>query len=190
VLFSLYVNEIPTPSPHVELALYADDTAVIATSRKLTLLVSYLDSYLIDLQRWLSEWRIAISDSKSSTMIFARAVRCFIQPRTVSLFGELLQCVVTTCYMGITTDRRLNWSPHIDQISSRTAQRMGMLGPLLNRRTELSIRNGVLLYKQLIRPIMDYACPVWRSALHTHVRTTGVAIQVSSSCYGHTFVPQ
>jgi len=45
-----------------------------------------------------------------------------------------------------------------------------MLGPLLNRRSDLSVRNGVLLYKQLIRPIMDYACPAWRSATHYHVR--------------------
>ena len=58
VHFSLYVD-MPSLS-HVELALYADDTAVIATSRKPTLLVSYLESYLNDLQRWLSEWRIAM----------------------------------------------------------------------------------------------------------------------------------
>jgi len=30
-------------SHHVELAFYADDTAIIATSRKPTLLVSYLE---------------------------------------------------------------------------------------------------------------------------------------------------
>jgi len=51
VLFSLYVNDMPSPSHHVELALYADDTAIIATSCKPTLLVSYLESYLNDLQR-------------------------------------------------------------------------------------------------------------------------------------------
>jgi hypothetical protein len=39
-----------------------------------------------------------------------------------------------------------------------------MLGPLLNRRSGLSVRNGVLLYKQLIRPMMDYACPIWTFA--------------------------
>ena len=50
VLFSLYVNGMPTPSHHVEFALYADNTAVIATSRKPTLLVSYLESYLNDLK--------------------------------------------------------------------------------------------------------------------------------------------
>jgi hypothetical protein len=45
-----------------------------------------------------------------------------------------------------------------------------MLGPLLNRKSDLSVRNGVLLYEQLIRPMMDYACPTWRSARRPHVR--------------------
>jgi hypothetical protein len=82
LLFSLNVNDMPSPSHHVELALYADDTAIISTSRKPTLLVSYPESYLNDLQRWLSEWRIVINVSKSTAIIFARAGRRFIHPRT------------------------------------------------------------------------------------------------------------
>jgi len=35
-----YVNDMPAPH-HVELALYADDTAIIVTSRKPALLVTY-----------------------------------------------------------------------------------------------------------------------------------------------------
>jgi hypothetical protein len=46
---------------------------------------------------------------------------------------------------------------------------MGLVGPLLNR-SELSVRKGVLLYMQLIRPMMDYACHVCRSAACTDVR--------------------
>jgi hypothetical protein len=44
VLFSLYVNDMPSPSRHVELALYADDTALIATSHSPLLLVMYLET--------------------------------------------------------------------------------------------------------------------------------------------------
>ena len=62
------------------------------------------------------------------------------------------------------------WSPHIDQVRKKTAQRMGMHFPLLNRKSDLSVRNGVLLYKQLIRPMLDYACPAWRSAARSPVR--------------------
>jgi hypothetical protein len=86
----MYINDMPPPSHHVELALYAD-MSIIATSRKLTLLVNYLKSYLNDLQRWLSEWRFAINVSESTATIFARAVGRFIQPRPVTLFGESME---------------------------------------------------------------------------------------------------
>jgi hypothetical protein len=169
VLLSLYVD-MPSPSHHVELALYADDMAIIATSRKPTLLVGYLESQLNDLQRWMNEWRIAINVSKNTAIIFARAGRRFIQTRPVTFFGEPIQWVDTTRYLGVTPDTRLNLSPHIDQVRKKTAQRIGMLGPLLNRKSDFSIRNGVLLSKQLVRPMMDYACPAWRSAARTNVR--------------------
>jgi len=60
------------------------------TSLKQTLIVSYLESYLNDLKRRLSEWRIAINVSKNAAIIFARAGRRFIQPRPVTLSGELI----------------------------------------------------------------------------------------------------
>jgi hypothetical protein len=50
---------------------------------------------------------------------------------------------------------------------------MGMLG-LTWTGCDLSIRNGVLLYKQLIRPMLDYACPVCRAATRIHVRSLQV----------------
>jgi len=146
------------------------DTAITATSRKPTLLVSYLESCLNDLKRWLSEWRIAINVSKSTAIIFAHSGRRFIQSRPVTLFVETMEWVDTTRYLGVTLDTRLTWSPHIDQARKRTAKRMGMLGPLLNRKSDLSARNGVLLYKQLIHPMVDYAYPAWRSAARFHVR--------------------
>jgi hypothetical protein len=122
---------MPSHSHHVVLALDADDTAIIATSRNPPLLVSHRESYLSDLQRRLSELRIAIIVSKSTA---------------------------------------ITWSPHIDQVRKRAAQSLGMLGPLLNKKNDLSVRNVVLLYNKLIRPMMDYACSALRSAARTHVR--------------------
>jgi len=45
-----------------------------------------------------------------------------------------------------------------------------MQDPGLNRKSDLSARNGVLLYKQLIRPMMDYVCPAWRFVERSYVR--------------------
>jgi hypothetical protein len=112
VLFSLYVNDMPSPSRHVELALYADDAAIIATSRQPMLLVKYLETYLSNLEQWLSEWRIAINVSKSSAMLFAKAPRHIQQPRAAQLFGEPIQWVDEAPYLGLTLDKHLTWSKH------------------------------------------------------------------------------
>ena len=47
---------------------------------------------------------------------------------------------------------------------------MGMLGSLLNIKKDLSVRNGVLLYMQFLRTMMDYVCPAWKCAARTRVR--------------------
>ena len=52
VLFSLYVNDIPTPSRHIELAQYADDTSLVATSKYPALLVKYLETHLSEQEIW------------------------------------------------------------------------------------------------------------------------------------------
>ena len=90
VLFSLYVNDMPSPSHHVS-----------------------------DLQRWLSEWRIAINVSKSTAIIFARAGLRFIQPRLVTLFGEPIRWVDTTRYLGLILYTQLAWLPHMNQVRKR-----------------------------------------------------------------------
>ena len=158
---------MPPLSHHVELALYADDTAIISTPRKPTLFVGYLESYLNNLQMWLSEWKIAINVSKSTAIIFACAGRRFIQPQTSNILRGANPA-------GLTLDTRLTRSPNIDRFRKRDAQRLGMLDPVLNRKSDISVRTGVLLYKQLIRPMMDYAFTAWRSAARTHVRSLQV----------------
>ena len=119
VLFSIYINDMSSPSHYVELALCADDTAIITTSRNPTLLVSYLESYVNELQRWLSEWRIAINVSKATAIIFVRAGWLFVEPRPVKLFREPIQWVDTTRYLRVTLNKRLTWSPQIDQVRKK-----------------------------------------------------------------------
>jgi hypothetical protein len=65
VLFSLYVNGMLKSSHHVDVVLYTDDMAILVNSPKLALLFMYLESNLSDLQRWLSEWRFAITSRRA-----------------------------------------------------------------------------------------------------------------------------
>jgi hypothetical protein len=109
------------------------------------------------MELWLRSWRIAIKVSKNTAVLFAKTARGVRRPRPVQFLGEPIEWVQTARYLGATFDTRLTWSAHVSQVRKRAAERLGMLGPLLNRRSGLSVGNGVLLYKQLIRPTMDYA---------------------------------
>jgi hypothetical protein len=101
-------------------------------------------------------------------MLFTR--RRMQKPRTVLLLRKQISWVDTAHYLGMPIDKRLTWSCHIDQVRKKAAHTLGALESLLNRRSGLSIRKGVLLYRQLTRPTMDYACPVWRSAARSNIR--------------------
>jgi len=94
-----------------------------------------------------------------------RPVSASQNPDQFSSLGEPIQWCDTACYLEVTLDTWLTWLTCIDQTKKKTAQRMGVLRLLLNRRSDLSIRNGVLLYKQLIRPMVDYGCPYGVSSL-------------------------
>jgi len=87
------------------LANYEDDTAIITTSCQPAPLAKYLEIYLSDLERWLSDWRIAINVLKSSTMLFAKTGRCIPKPRSVQLFGQPIQRVDGVRYVGVTLDK-------------------------------------------------------------------------------------
>ncbi|GBN67053.1 hypothetical protein AVEN_121719-1 [Araneus ventricosus] len=39
----------------------------------------------------------------------------------------------------------------------------------MGKNSKLSLRNKLLLYKTLMRPIMSYASPVWGAAAKTHI---------------------
>ena len=73
-------------------------------------------------------------------------------------------------YLGVTLVKRLTWSTHIEQVRRKASQKLGVLGPILNKRSGLSIWNRLTLYCQLIHPMMDYAYSVWRHAADSHLR--------------------
>ena len=85
----------------------------------------------------------------------------------------------TTRYLGLTLDSGLTLKPHTYQVKRKTSHRLGILSPLLNRLSSLLMGNGVLLYKQPIRPMMDYACPAWRHVAPTHLTSHQV---IQSKC--------
>jgi hypothetical protein len=96
--------------------------------------------------------RIAINISKTTAMLFVKIVRWIQKLRAAQFLGEPIQWVETVEFLGVTLVTQLTWSVHVNQLGKKAAQRLSVLGPLLNRRSHLSVRNGVL---QAVHPSCD-----------------------------------
>ena len=71
-----------------------------------------------------------------------------------------------TCikYLGINIDQSLNWGKHITATRIKGHMAFGMLYSLICRDSRLSSNNKILIYKQIIRPILTYGSLVWGTA--------------------------
>jgi hypothetical protein len=100
------------------------------------------------------EWGIAVSVSKS-TMQAAGRIEKF---RPVQLLGAPFQWVGTAWCLRVALDMQPAWSTYINHAKKMADSRPEMLGSLFFR-SVLSIREGVLFYKQFICPVIGHACP-------------------------------
>lgn len=65
--------------------------------------------------------------------------------------------------LGITVSYDLSWSDHINEVVKKASRVLGVTNRLLWSKT--SVTKFSLLYKSVVRPILEYVVPVWCSFL-------------------------
>ncbi|GFT57711.1 RNA-directed DNA polymerase from mobile element jockey [Trichonephila clavipes] len=76
-------------------------------------------------------------------------------------FDDYIQWVPVVKYLGLHIDSRLTFKKHIDYLSEKFWGRISLAISLVGRRSPLSLENKVILYKQILRPVITYGSPVW-----------------------------
>lgn len=170
ILFNIFVSDIPT-TDYTEMALYADDTAILSQSVNIQTASHRLQAALNKISAWCKKWKITVNPDKSQAKVFTlkrlqfpQHLKINNQPISWNNKDEAVK------YLGIYLDQRLTWGFHINRKLNEAYCRLGMLYPLLNKKSPLKIECAILLYKSIIRPILTYACLVWGTAARTHIR--------------------
>ncbi|GFX36610.1 probable RNA-directed DNA polymerase from transposon X-element [Trichonephila clavipes] len=165
LLFNLYINDIPDYSL-TKINLYADDTAIHATYKKLETISFALNKHLLLLQNFYDKWKISINVEKSTAIIFTKKQSL---PPPIIMYNTQIPWSQEAKYLGIIFDTHLTWKQHIYYVRDKFRKIMFKLYPLIGRNSYLSIENKVLLYTAVMRPILAYACPVWGYAAKTNI---------------------
>lgn len=134
-----------------------------------------LGKALRKIEGWAKKWRVKINASKSQALLVSKRRTGERRP-ILQLLGERIPWTTTARYLGVTIDSRLTWKQHIREVRNKVQARVSTLYPILNAKSTLHPRVGIKVYQTLIRPIMEYASPVWVYAADTHLKTL-VAIE-------------
>ena len=86
-------------------------------------------------------------------------------PPLLSSGSDQIERVDRFKLLGIANSRDLKWSDHIDIICSKASSRIHFLKQLKRSGVPTADLLGLHHYVSVIRPTLEYACPVWHSSI-------------------------
>lgn len=171
-LYNLFTADIPIHFPNTQILTFADDTAIITTSKSYNRTINYLQNTINEITQWTNQSRLQINPDKSQLIHFSKK---FTHPNNdrpedqIKINHQIIKWQNTVKYLGITFDSKLTWRPHLKTIATKAHQRFIALYPYLNKNSKLNTKTKTRLYKACIQPIMLYASTVWGQAAKTNI---------------------
>ena len=165
ILFLLYINTLSNALelPHTPL-LFADDTVVSCpVSSSSSDSVSPLQSGVDRVMRWAQSVGGSFNPEKSVHMTFRRP-RCDRRSPSPTISMMQVQVPQTTVHrhLGVFLDSTLTLSSHIEKTIGKFRQRVILLSYMAKYLTPSIIDR---LYKGYVRPVAEYASPLWQPRL-------------------------
>lgn len=172
LLFSIYINDLPSIFNNCSVQLYADDILIYISKPYLPQLQASLQSDFIILQDWLVHNKLLLNKTKSYYIIFgtiqklkSKSGSCVINCND----GFSLHKVDKIKYLGVWLDTELSFTLHIEQVLRKVNFGINILYRARNCFTR-SVR--IKLASQLILPIIDYCDVVYQNAFNADLVPT------------------
>ena len=102
--------------------------------------------------------------------------------------GKAIEVVSTVSLLGLNTSTDLRWNCHVAEISKKVASRLYFLKQL--KRANIPTKDLLIFYLTCIRPVTEYACPVFHNALPAYLSTELEQLQKRAMRIIFPFVPR
>ena len=182
VLFSLYINDLPTFLPtSIKTSLYADDLAIWASSPSVECATSVVQAALNRLVEWSSKWHLPLNPLKCETSFFSLDFyQSHIQP-SLHILNTPHKFIPHPTFLGVTFNRTLSFKHHVLSLQKKFHSRFRAFHSIASASWGPSKESLCTLYKVFIRPILTYASP-GRFPFSSPTHVTSVERMHRSSC--------
>jgi hypothetical protein len=161
LMFNLYMRGIPVPEG-ARLLQFADDIVIWAKHKEQTVAVDTLSGALKEIDGWLGSRYLSISPSKTKIVVFSR--RRIDRSMTPTFKGKSMVFENSAKYLGVVFDTRLTWKDHVKYLRNKALLKVMRITHLNGWNKGLSQEIMIQIYKQVIRPMLEYASVVWGDA--------------------------
>ena len=165
LLFIMYMNDLPSAVPDVDITMYADDTAIDTAFRTVGEIKQPLLPAFFRLCQWLDKNKLSLNVVKTEFMILGTNSRLrdldsdpASTPYILSVGNIEIKRVKSTKYLGLIVDDTLSWSDHINHISMKIKRSIGVLK---RTRSYLPRASLITLYRTLIETHLRYCSVIW-----------------------------
>ncbi|GBM21274.1 putative RNA-directed DNA polymerase from transposon BS [Araneus ventricosus] len=138
---NLWVHMRP-PQVAQDIVLYhkikKNDTAILAQGSTINYVIHTLQKGLNNIEKWCTLWRVAINTDKTHAVMFRKDDKPTYLPSYLPTFRS-----------------------HLKYNTEKFWAKVHLLIPLIGRRSPLTLENKLLLFKQVLRPILTYAAQIW-----------------------------
>ena len=136
---------------------YVDDTTLteLFSAQQQPSNMSHFFQQLMD---WADNNDMVVNFNKTKEMIMGPPSKTSLLPPLQSI-----ERVNTVKLLGVTLDTNFSWDTHVDAILTKATQRLYFLKQL--RRAGVPPAQLLHFYMAVIRPVLEYAAPVWHHLL-------------------------
>ena len=163
ILFLVMINDVRPTGDNLAVFKYVDDLSIVECrpfSQK-----SCLQDAIDNLTNWSMQNNMKLNPSKCFQMNVDFSRNSPVMP-IVSIDDHDLCITAHIKVLGVIIQNDLKWDKNVDSSVKRANTKVHMLR--VHRSYGLPHSDLITLYKSFIRPLMEYAAPVWNGALTQH----------------------
>ena len=120
-----------------------------------------MQSLVNELVKQATETGMTVNDRKTKEMLIGSILKD--KPLSVNFSGTFVERVTTFKLLEVHVANNLKWTQQVDAISLKVSSRLYLLKQL--KRSGAGPEDLLCYYITVVRPVLEYACPVWHLSL-------------------------
>ena len=166
LLFSLFINDLPTSIHTGEMFLFADDATLSVQGKTMIDIQSKMNNALEEVYLWTQNNKLLLNTNKTKVMVIGsrqRIQKLNENNLNVHIRSTTIECVSHYKCLGVVVDSNLLFSKHVERVALQIKQKLGILRRL---RGTFNTRYLSMIYWGYILPHALYCCTVWTNRSH------------------------